>query len=63
MKTEGTSNLLDMVLGFMEGQIWGGYFLDSILDPSVIDRTAQSVVQAASQKSKNGGRKICEQFS
>ena len=27
-----------MVLGVMEGQIRGGYFPDSILDPSVIDR-------------------------
>ena len=37
----GTSNLLEMVLGVQEGQIRGGYFLDSILDPSVIDRNGQ----------------------
>ena len=34
----GTSNLLEMVVGVMEGQFRGGCFLDSILDPSVIDR-------------------------
>ena len=33
---------MEMVLGVMEGQIRGGYFLDSILDPSVVDRTLQS---------------------
>ena len=30
-----------MILGVMEGQIRGGYFPDCILDPSVIDSTAQ----------------------
>ena len=29
-------NLLEIGLGAMEGQIRGGYFLDSILDPSVV---------------------------
>ena len=34
----GTSNLLEMVLGVMEGLITGGYYLDSIFDPSAVDR-------------------------
>ena len=32
-----------MVLGVMEGKIRGGYFLDSILDPSVVDRNVYLV--------------------
>ena len=39
----GTSNLLQMVLWVMEGQIRGDYFPDYILDPSVIDCTAHPV--------------------
>ena len=31
----GISNLLQMDLGVLEGQTRGGYFLDSIFDPSV----------------------------
>ena len=31
---------MEMVLGVKEGQIRWGYFLDSILDPSVVDRNA-----------------------
>ena len=32
---------MEMVLGVMKGQIRGGYFLDTILDPSVVDRIVQ----------------------
>ena len=32
----GTSNLLEMVPGVLEGQTSGGLFLNSIFDPSVI---------------------------
>ena len=35
----GTSNLLEMVLGVMEGLIMGGFYLDSIFDPSAVDRS------------------------
>ena len=35
----GTLNLLQMILGVIEGQIRGGYFPDCILDPSVVDPT------------------------
>ena len=35
----GTSNLLEKVLGVMEGLIRGGYYLDSIFDPSAVDRS------------------------
>ena len=37
----GTLNLLQMILGVIEGQIRGGYFPDCILDPSVVDPTSQ----------------------
>ena len=33
-----------MVLGFIEGLIRGGYYLDSIFDPSAVDCTLQSPV-------------------
>ena len=32
---------MEMVLGIMEGKSWGGFVLDTILDPSVIDRIVQ----------------------
>ena len=32
---------MQMILGVIEGQIRGGYFLDCILDPSVIDPSEQ----------------------
>ena len=35
---------MEMVLGVMEDQIRGGYFLDSILDPSVVDRIVQPLI-------------------
>ena len=31
-----------MILGVIEGQIRGGYFPDCILDPSMIDPSAQA---------------------
>ena len=37
----GTLNLLQMILGVIEGQIRGGYFPDCILDPSVTDCTEE----------------------
>ena len=37
-----TSNLLEMVLGVMEGLIRGGYYLDSIFDPSAVDRNVDA---------------------
>ena len=40
----GTLNLLQMILGVIEGQIRGGYFPDCILDPSVIDPTVPESV-------------------
>ena len=40
----GTLNLLQMILGVIEGQIRGGYFPDCILNPSVIDPTVDSKV-------------------
>ena len=41
----GTLNLLQMIIGVIEGQIRGGYFPDYILDPSVIDCIGQASVQ------------------
>ena len=32
----GTSNLLEMIPGVLEGQTSGGLFLDTIFDPSMI---------------------------
>ena len=38
-----------MVLGVMEGQIRGGYFPDSILDPSVVDPTVEGTLLRSSK--------------
>ena len=40
-KDLGAKFFLGMVLGVMEGQIRGGYLLDSNFDPSAIDRKLQ----------------------
>ena len=37
----GTSNLLEMVPGVLEGKTSGGFFLNSIFDPSVIGASVE----------------------
>ena len=37
-------NLLEIVLEVMEGLIRGGYYLDSIFNPSAVDRNAHTFI-------------------
>ena len=43
---------LEMVLGVMEGLIKGGYYLDSISDPSAVDRRIHSTLRSTTEGSK-----------